>query len=114
MFSPARQHRPEVVVPLLPALPTSASQPRPEEISLFPALSTRSKDGKRRRCPVEQEMFSASSAPPAARRRASTGMPGTRSQSSPLSDQEKEAITVAAARGVEGTSATSIHEMVSG
>ena len=108
----ARQHRPEVV-PLLPALPTSASQPRPEEISLLPALSTRSKAGKRRRCPVEQEMSPPSSAPPTARRRASPGRPATRSQSSPLSDQEKEAITVAAARGIEGTSAISIHEMVS-
>ena len=52
-------------------------------------------------------------APPAARRKASPGRPATRSQSSPLSDQEKEAITVAAARGIEGTSAISIHEMVS-
>ena len=100
----------------------AARQYRPESVPVLPTLTTRSQSGKRRRCPAPLEMSPPSTSPPpppppASRRRAadtsSSGRPVTRSQSSPLSEAEKAAITKAAARGIEGTSAISIHEMVS-
>ena len=100
----------------------AARHHRPESVPVLPTLTTRSKTGKRRRCPATMEMSPTSSSPlppppPAARRRpaspTSVRRPATRSQSAPLSEVEIAAISKAAARGIEGSSSISIHDMVS-